>query len=378
MDAYLAFGLNRPLNEMIIMKEDWFKVILYLVVAVVLCTQAVTASPDADHMEALGEFAATIAMDELGFEYGSPDVVVLTDAGRAVVDGQTTEKAISGITKISGLQNSDNTLFQINRADWKDLWFYFYDKDTGKGLYLEPKESYFKLSDGAVESLSPENAFSTISPVTGDIYQMLDDTNAGNATQKALGGNAFSLLSLSNGWAYGAPYDLMYAASLHDHFCPGVSSGYIIVKYVEENLPLTDGGSYTVISNPTWCKEDLYPTLWDMTPGKGGVASSVVFTDEDEEYLTNEYEIRPAGIFVLWDRQSNSGKGIALGFQFDETEWTGPSWGEKVYMTAEMVQNLDNPGDYVKVMKEFTVDRDMLSELNDPLNNPYEVIGMMK
>lgn len=360
------------------MKEDWFKTILCLVVAVALCTQIAAASPDADQMEALGEYAATIAMDELGFDYGSPDVVVLTDAGRVLVDGQTTEKIISGITKVSGLQNSDNTLFQINRAEWNDLWFYFYDNDTGKGLYLVPEESFFNLSAAAVESLSPEDAFSTVSLVTGDIYQMLEDTNAGNATQKALGGNAFSLVSLSNGWAYGAPYDLMYAASLHNHFCPGVSSGYIIVKYVEENLPLTDGTSYTVISNPTWCKEDLYPTLWDMTPGKGGVASSVVFTDEDEAYLTNEYGIRPAGIFVLWDRKANNGTGLALGFQFDESEWTGPSWGQKVYQTADMVQNLDHPENYVKVMKEFTVDSGMLSELKDPLNNPYEVIGMMQ
>jgi len=342
-----------------------------------LCVPAVTASPTMDHMEILGENAATIAMEKLNFEYGDSDVVVLTDAGRVVVDGQTTERAVSGITKVSGLQNGDSTLFQINRAEWKDLWFYFYNKETGKGLYLEPNEAFFKLSDAAVESYPAENSFSTAALVTGDIKMMLADTNAGNATQKALGGNAFSLLSLSNAWAYGAPYDLMYAASLHNHFCPGVSSGYILIKYVEENLPLTDGTSYTVISNPTWCKEDVFPTIWDMTPGKGGVPSSVVFTDEDQDYLTEQYGICPAGIFVLWNSREKTGKGLALGFQFDESEWTGPSWGRKIYMTAEMVQNLDKPEDYVQVMKEFTVDSEMLSELKDILNNPYEVIGMM-
>lgn len=359
------------------MKMDWLKFVFCIFAVLLFCAPVMAVSPNTGNMEALGENAAKIAMEKLNFEYGDPGVAVFTDAGRVIVDGQTTEKAVSGITKISGLQNGDNTLFQINRAEWDDLWFYFYNRETGKGLYLEPKASFFKLSDGAVDSLPAESAFSTISLVSGDIYRMLEDTDAGNVTQEALGGNAFSLLSLSNAWAYGAPYDLMYAASLHNHFCPGVSSGYILVKYVEDKLPLTDGTSYTVISNPTWCKEDVYPTLWDMTPGKGGVPSSVVFTAEDSTYLTEEYGIRPAGIFVLWDEQANSGKGLALGFQFDESEWTGPSWGQKIYMTAEMVQNLDNPGDYVKVMKEFTVDSEMLSELENPLNNPYKVIGMM-
>lgn len=363
--------------EMIKMNYNRLRWLFCICLALVLCAPAVSASTNAYHMEALGEFAATIAMDEIDFDYGDSDVVVLTDAGRVVVDGQTTEKVISGITKVSGLQNGDSTLFQINRADWKDLWFYFYNRDTGKGLYLVPKEGYFRLTDAAVESLPPENAFSTIEVVSGDIYQMLEDTNAGNKTQEVLGADAFSLLSLANAWAYGAPYDLMNAASLHNHFCPGVSSGYILAKYVEENMPLTDETSYVVVSCPTWCKEDIYNVLWDMTPGKGGVDTSAVFTNEDQTYLTEKYGIRPAGIFVLWNSQENSGKGIALGFRFDDSEWTGPSWGSKIYQTVDMVQNLNNPGDYVEVMEEFTVDADLLAELENPLNNPYEVVGMM-
>ena len=127
----------------------------------------------------------------------------------------------------------------------------------------------------------------------------------------------------------------------------------------------------------TWCKEDLYPTLWDMTPGKGGIASSAVFNDSDQTELTEKYGIRPAGIFVLWNSTSNTGEGAAIGFNFDSSEWTGPAWGQKISQTVDMVENLDHPGDYVNVTKTFPVDEQTLAELEDPLNNPYKVIGMI-
>ncbi|MBN2734059.1 MAG: hypothetical protein JXQ82_04275 [Methanomicrobiaceae archaeon] len=359
------------------MKTGYIKIFIGILLLCLLSAPVMAASLNEDRFDDLGQSAALLAMDKLNFKYGDSDVVVLTNAGRAVINGQTTQKAVSGITKISGLQNGDSTLYQINRADSKPLWFYFYNKDTGKGLYLEPDTAFYAMSESDAKELSSSDAFSKVALVTGDIDIMLADTEDGNATQKALGGNAFSLLSLSNAWAHGAPYDLMYAASLHNHFCPGVSSGYIILKYIEEEIPLTDGTSYVVISAPTWCKEDVYPTIWDMTPGKGGVATSDVFTSEDEEILTEKYGTRPAGIFVLWNSKEKTGTGIAVGFQFDSAEWTGPSWGEKVSKTVDMVENLDHPESYVSVMKKFTVDEKMLANLKNPMNNPYAVCGMM-
>ena len=50
-------------------------------------------------------------------------------------------------------------------------------------------------------------------------------------------GNEFSLIGLSNVWAKGVPYDFMNAAAFHDHLCPGVTSGYMIIKYVEKKPP---------------------------------------------------------------------------------------------------------------------------------------------
>jgi len=356
--------------------KNAIKLLSGILLACLLCVPAMAALPDADRMDELGQRAALTAMNQLKFSKGDPNVLVLTNAGRAVVDGQTTERAVSGITKVSGLQNGDNTLWQVNRANWKPLWFYFYDKKSGKGIYLVPDETSYTQSQAQLKATPFYKTFSKAVVVTGDLDKMLADTEAGNATMKALGGEAFSLISISNAWAHDASYDLLSSVMLHNHFCPGVSSGYLLAKYVEQEMPITDGTSYVVISCPMWCKDDIFPILWDLTPGKGG---HYIFplSEEDETELTEAYGTRPAGIFIRWDGKQKTGHALALGFRFDSTPWTGPSWGEKPMRTVEMVENIGNPGDYVTVMKEFEVSEQMLADLKDPANNPYEVVGML-
>ncbi|ABN56708.1 MULTISPECIES: FmdE family protein [Methanoculleus] len=355
--------------------KNVIKLLSGILLVCLLCFPAMAALPDADRMDELGQRAALTAMDQLKFSKGDPNVLVLTNAGRAVVDGQTTERAVSGITKVSGLQNGDNTLWQVNRADWKPLWFYFYNKKSGEAVYLVPDEASYTKSPAELKATPLLKTFSKVVVVTGDLNKMLADTEVGNATMKDLG-DASSLVPIANAWAHGAPYDLMSCVMLHNHFCPGVSSGYLLATYVEQEMPITNDTSYVVISCPMWCKDDIFPILWDLTPGKGG---HYIFplSGEDEQALTEAYGTRPAGIFIRWDGQQKTGRALALGFQFDSTPWTGPSWGEKPTRTVEMVQNIGNPGDYVTVMEEFEVNEQMLADLKNPANNPYEVVGML-
>ena len=114
--------------------KNFLKILLALLIACMICTPVTAGLPDGKRMDEIGQRAAWTAMNELQFSKGDFNVVVLTDAGRARVEDQTTERAVSGITEVSGLQNGDNTLWIVNRADWKPLWFYFYDKKSGKGV----------------------------------------------------------------------------------------------------------------------------------------------------------------------------------------------------------------------------------------------------
>jgi len=340
-----------------------------------LCVPAMATLPDGDRMENLGERAAYTAMNELQFPKGDSNVVVLTNAGRALVDGQTTGRVLSGITEISGLQNGENTLWVVNRPDYKPVWFYFYNKKTGKGLYLEPDTSFYTKSNAEVSTVPFYETFKKKVVVNGDLSQMLADTTIGNKTMKDMGSNP-GVIAIANAWAHGAPYDMLTAVMLHDHFCPGVSSGYILAKYVEEKMPITDGKSYIVISSPTWCKDDVFPMLWDLTPGKGG-QYQYALSDADQETLTAKYGVRPAGIYILWDGKAKTGHALLLGFNFDSSEWTGPSWGQKPQQVLDMIENVNNPEKYVVVIKEFEVDEEMLRKFEDMNTNPYTVLGDM-
>jgi Protein containing a metal-binding domain shared with formylmethanofuran dehydrogenase subunit E len=349
-----------------------------LVLVCLLCLPVMAALPDGNRMEQLGERAAYTAMDQLQFAKGDPDVMVLTNAGRAVVEGQTTERVLSGITEVSGLQNGDNTLWTVNRADWKPLWFYFYDKDTGKGLYLIPDTSFYTMSDAELGTVPYSDTFSTNKLVTGDIYQMLADTRAGNETEKALGGEAFSIVSITNAWAHGAPYDLMSAAMLHNHLCPGLLGGYIPIKYAEKVLPITDSSSsYLYVTTSTSCKEDAFPILWDMTPAKGGAVVAPSLSDNETAVLKAKYGANPSMIIVRWDSKAKTGTGIVLGSvaQNSTEQYTGPEWGAKPYRVVKAMDTINQPELSVKTLRTFSVDQNMYSELRKSTNNPYNVIG---
>ncbi|MBP7071735.1 MAG: hypothetical protein KBA97_11785, partial [Methanothrix sp.] len=53
-------------------------------------------------MQELGSLAAKSAMQDLEVEKGDADLLILTSAGHAIVDGQTTQAAIKGLSAESG------------------------------------------------------------------------------------------------------------------------------------------------------------------------------------------------------------------------------------------------------------------------------------
>lgn len=351
------------------------KILLVLLLAAILCAPALAALPDQNRMEEIGQRAALTAMDQLGFGKNPADVMVITNAGRAVVDDQTTERAVAGITKASGLENGDSTLWVVNRANWKPLWFYFYNKKTGKGLYLEPDTAFYTMNAREISGVTSSGTFATNVLVVGDLDRMLADTTVGNRTMKDLGGNS-GIVTITNAWAHGAPYDLMSVAMLHNHLCPGVLGGYLPIKYAEKVLPITDGSSsYTYITTSTSCKEDAYPVLWDITPGKGGAIMRTL-SEDDTKALTEKYGTSPRGIIVRWDSRAKTGTGIVFGSvsQASAAPYTGPEWGAKPLRAVQSMATISQPELSVKTLKRFTINSDGLSALKSA-QNPYKVLG---
>ena len=94
------------------------------------------AVADSAIMEELGSKAAKKAMQDLKMEKGDADLLILTNAGHAIVDGQTTQAALKGLSAESGNSIGDANLFQVLRPHWKPVWFYFFDKATGEAVFL--------------------------------------------------------------------------------------------------------------------------------------------------------------------------------------------------------------------------------------------------
>ena len=172
------------------------KLLSGILLVCLLCVPAMAALPDADRMDELGQRAALIAMDQLKFGKGDPNILVLTNAGRAVVNGQTTERAVSGITKVSGLQNGDNTLWQVKQGPTGNPLVYFYDKKSGKPSTWSPLKPLHTGPDRTEDdSLLQDVLESSCRPRRSDKDCM--PTPSGNATMKPWGRGVF-VISISN------------------------------------------------------------------------------------------------------------------------------------------------------------------------------------
>ena len=61
----------------------------------------------------------------------------------------------------------------------------------------------------------------------------------------------------------------MRAFEFHDHYCPGVTSGVLMIQYLKKHFPPGKRG-YCVHTIDPWCKEDALLVLLNATPCKKG------------------------------------------------------------------------------------------------------------
>jgi formylmethanofuran dehydrogenase subunit E-like metal-binding protein len=339
-------------------------------------------------MEEIGSRAAKAAMDQLQFKSGDENVLALTDACHVDLGGNTTEGCVKGITNVIGCSIGDGNLYQILRPHWKPLWFFFYDKNSGESAYLQVNEKISSKSLSDIKALKNDEIFSKISKANVNIDYMLNHSAEANNTfnNKSFNGNEFSLIGIANIWAEpGASEEFLQAAAFHDHLCPGVTSGCMIINYVESKLPITDvnAQSYKVIAVPPWCKDDAIQIIWDATVGKTGIYS-MALTDMEKSAFNAKYKTDIAGIYVRWNDTSKKGDGMVLGFNWTKMyeltgtdNWKGPAWAPKLVMNMEMMKYWNQPEVTVSTIKEFPVDQDKLSQLQNAGMHPLKVAGVM-
>jgi len=359
---------------------------------------------DLSVLNLVGSKAADKAMEELGFEKGDPDILALTDAGYIAKIGEyTTEKALDGVIMTSGVSRGKGNLVNVHKAYNSPLWFAFFDKQSKDCVYLEPKSEVLKtyLDKEKVDreaalrdfmKLKDKEIFARIAKENIDANRLLDNPEAWQEKMVAtvFGGNEFSIITISNLWAIGLPNDFLKAAELHDHICPGLTSGYLIAKYIIKHSPTADPRSeYTVIAIPPWCKDDALIQMFETNVGHKRLYVKHL-TKEQMASLPKEAK-NVANIIIRWEKGAEKGDGLVVGFDWDklleecelERAWlrdfaTYKWWYVRLKMDIAEMHYLDNPEALVFTIKEFEVGSQAeIEKLKSAGVNPLVELGIM-
>ncbi len=364
-------------------------------------------------MNLTGYRAAALAMERLGFDRGDEGVLLITDAGNPVIgtgEGYpsryyTTEGAVDGASATSGCTAGSGNLIIVNRSIYDPLWFAFFSKKAKKCIYLEASgdvlgkwlEREAKGEDITDEFLkvSSDKLFSKISVVGLDPDLLITEKGARawdvNFKEKTLGGNEFSIVTICSVWAKGMRYDFIKAAELHNHICPGLTSGIFIIRYLAEHYPPGEGEYYAVWAIPPWCKDDAFQAVFDSTVGKRRMA--VMYLPKDiQKKLKPEYQ-NIAGIYIKFNKKTGEARAIVLGFDWnklckdcgisrkDFRDFKTYKWWW-VRLRSDVLMMDHSPDEYVSTLKEADLGKPgsikkLMGEWMKVGANPLSRLGLM-
>ena len=191
-----------------------------------------------------------------------------------------------------------------------------------------------------------------------------------------LGRDLSVLVPLAQAWAKGVPYEYMKLAELHGDLCPGITAGYLMVKYLEKEYPLGNGEQYIIVATPSYCKDDAFQLLLGSTAGKKRLVASQL-SEEQKKNITVPH---PAGIVIVWNPSTRTGKGLALSFNFDDVREVVPTGKDspKPIITMSLFKWFNQPERFVKVAAKFAVDNTVYKKIRETGVNPYELVGLTK
>ena len=330
--------------------------------------------------------------------HGKPlarNAIVLTNANFVMIDGHGAAACNDALQNATGATPGKGTLLNVHTSVGSNLYFFFYDKASGKAVYMEPDTSEVAdvlsqlpgLRQGQIAwkvyTIPEDTLFSHIGNGVFKADTMFDTGGAvANeiSTGREFNGREFSIMGIVLAVVHGAPTDVIQSILFHDHYCPGVTSGIMLARYLMRDYP---AGSYFVYSMPPWCKDDALQIILNNTPGKKGYAVTYL-TDADLARLDHgkpEYA-NIAGVFFR--RVSGAYQGIVLAFDFDAAaqvavgDYTAefPSWQTKLKYDVELLKYMDTPEAFTSTLFTFTADRSP-SEYARPGVDQLEAFGLL-
>ena len=334
-----------------------------------------------DQWETIGKYAAERSVDMIKKAAAVPkkgNMVVLTNAGRAEVNGGSTQGALDGLASVAGAGRGNNTLVEINSSLWAPLWFAVYDKASGYCAYLELDSS--KASKIAVDTAASMELFSVSATERIDAAHLFRHAAEYEAkfSKKVFGGNDFRIVTIANAVAAGAPPYLIRTVEFHNHYCPGITSGILTALYIKAHFPSPKSG-YFVHALEHWCKEDALMLLLNASPATGSYAIS--YPSEAEKAARTKEAKSAATIVYRQDDKTNKWEGLVLGFEWAETSCAKKGNGVVDKLCADLwyLERIEKPEDFVKVIKTFNLpDGVTPKDWLKPGSDPLKMLGLAK
>jgi formylmethanofuran dehydrogenase subunit E-like metal-binding protein len=319
--------------------------------------RALYADSDYSYWKSVGRQAAVKAIRMMREEVAwlsAKDLIALSNAGYAEVYGEITMGALDGLSETLGVSRGNNSLVEVHSAAEKDLWFAIYHQRSGYCVYLQVDPD--ALDGGFFWGRRNRQSLFSIAVMEQINAAHLFD-NAAEYAEKfnngVFGGNEFRIVTIANAVAEGAPAYAVRSFELHDHFCPGVTSGILMALYIRDFFPLDSGGGYFVQTVQPWCKEDALISMLNTTPGKRGYA--VTYPTAEDMAAWPEWAENASTIVYRKDPNTGNWEGLVLGFTFGDTGCPdyGHSVMNKLCSDLWFLERLDQAEDFVTVLKEF-------------------------
>jgi len=297
------------------------------------------------------------AMAYLKVVKGDPDLLVLTNAPFVQPGGRSALPELAVVEQFTGCSVGNINLLFFQRPQNHPLRMMLFARKTGDAVVINAVDGQF-----VADRLNMSAA------------TIADKAFWERSKDFAAGKDMFTLAAIANAWAKKAPYDFLKCAELHNHICPGLTSGYLLAHYLLDKYPLAEGERYTVVSSPVWCKEDALQVVLDATPGKHGM---VVKPLSDEEKAKIKIE-NPAGMVLIWNAKQKTGRGLALSFNMEAFKALSPKDAPKAATVIAAVPYLNDPARFVSTGAEFPLTEELFKKILAVNTNPDEAAGLVK
>ena len=346
--------MNKRKNNVV--RHLGYTLLTLAMLTVCLAMQATAATPGYDSALKLGRSAGEQAKNILGDDWSTDGTIVITNAGYAMPNDHSTRGCMDGISELTGAKVGASTLVNLQSRFDQPLWFAVFVPESGKCAYIEYDHA---SASSALSGQSPESSQPTTKQVARIDAEYLfahPDEFSAQLKKSLFGNNVFRIVTTANAVALQCRSEVLKAIQVHDHFCPGVTSGVVLANYIRHNLLPSESTKCFILSLKPWCKEDALTTLLNATPGKGGYA---VFYPAKDQASTWAAPLDRACSIVFTKHKDKPWRGHVLGFDFNQAKaaYGTKSYGnmvlDKLHADIWFLNNMDKAEGMVESLKEF-------------------------